>query len=126
MKLLKLGDKKEGTSTLQFGLRTGWIIMVMTVAMVTRATFAAEKEASKQEVSSKKEENGYVIEKRGDKTIKYKKKTTYDFEGANIEGLYNKPSGSYISNIKDVKAKSIIRIRENFDNEVIDSVRSLK
>ena len=75
---------------------------------------------------SKREEGDFVIEKRGGKTFKYKKKTTYDFEGANIDGLYNKPSGSYISNIKDVKARSILRIRENFDAEVIDSSRLLK
>lgn len=68
-----------------------------------------------------------VTEKRSDgTTVKYKKKTTYDFEGASIEGLYNKPSGSYISNIKDVKGKSIVRIRENFDAEVMDSSRQLK
>lgn len=78
-------------------------------------------------VPGKKEEGDFVIEKRGDgSTVKYKKKTAYDFEGANIDGIYNKPSGSYISNIKDVKAKSIIRIRENFDAEVVDSQRLLK
>lgn len=76
--------------------------------------------------AGKREEGGFVIEKRGGKTIKYKKKTTYDFEGANIDGMYNKPSGSYISNIKDVKAKSILRIRENFDAEVLDSSRLVK
>jgi hypothetical protein len=76
---------------------------------------------------ARKDEGDYVIEKRTDgSTVKYKKKTSYDFEGANIDGLYNKPSGSYISNIKDVKAKSIIRIRENFDPEVVDSARSVK
>jgi hypothetical protein len=69
----------------------------------------------------------YITEKRSDgTTVKYKKKTSYDFEGANIDGIYNKPAGSYISNIKDVKAKSIIRIRENFDAEVTDSARLLK
>lgn len=73
------------------------------------------------------DDSTYITEKRSDgSTVKYKKKTSYDFEGASIEGLYNKPSGSYISNIKDVKGKSIIRIRENFDTEVIDSARSLK
>ena len=71
-------------------------------------------------------DSGFVTEKHGNTTVKYKKKTQYDFEGANIDGLYNKPSGSYISNIKDVKARSIIRIRENFDNEVIDSSRLVK
>lgn len=71
-------------------------------------------------------DGGYVIEKKGNTTIKYKKKTQYDFEGSNIDGMYNKPSGSYISNIKDVKAKSIIHIRENFDDEVLDSTRLVK
>lgn len=75
---------------------------------------------------AKKEEGDFVIEKRGGKTIKYKKKTSYDFDGASIDGMYNKPSGSYISNIKDVKAKSILRIRENFDAEVLDTARSVK
>ena len=82
--------------------------------------------ADREEASSKNDESEYHIEKKGNTTIKYKKKTTYDFEGASIDGVYNKPSGSYISNIKDVKAKSIIRIRENFDAEVIDSARQLK
>jgi len=75
---------------------------------------------------SKKDEGDFVVEKRGGKTYKYKKKTSYDFDGANIDGMYNKPSGSYISNIKDVKAKSILRIRENFDAEVLDTARSVK
>jgi len=75
----------------------------------------------------KSEEGDFIIEKRSDgSVVKYKKKTTYDFEGTGIEGLYNKPSGAYISNIKEVKGKSIIRIRENFDAEVIDSARMLK
>lgn len=76
--------------------------------------------------SSSGGDSGFVTEKHGNTTVKYKKKTQYDFEGANIDGLYNKPSGSYISNIKDVKARSIIHIRENFDNEVIDSSRLMK
>lgn len=71
-------------------------------------------------------DDSYITEKKGNTTIKYKKKTTYDFEGANIDGVYNKPAGSYISNIKDVKGRSIIRIRENFDVEVSDSVRQMK
>mgnify|MGYP000494015458 CR=1 FL=1 len=74
--------------------------------------------------SSSGESGDYVVEKRADgSTVKYKKKTSYDFEGVGIDGISNKPSGSYVSNIKDVKAKSIIRLRENFDAEVIDSAR---
>lgn len=72
------------------------------------------------------EEEGFTTQKQGDKTIKFKKKTSYDFEGASIDGVYNKPAGSYISNIKDVKARSIIKVRENFDQEVLDSARHVR
>jgi len=76
---------------------------------------------------SSKDSGDYVTEKRSDgTTVKYKKKTSYDFEGVGIEGIHNKPSGSYVSNIKDVKARSIIRMRENFDAEVVDSSRQMK
>ncbi len=95
-----------------FLIRIGSTILVLVGLLMPFSVFGAESD--------------YVTEKKGNTTIKYKKKTTYDFEGANIDGLYNKPSGSYISNIKDVKGRSIIRIRENFDVEVSDSVRQMK
>jgi hypothetical protein len=109
-------------------------IIMISILGATASTWAGPQDKAASDAgtktppaSSRKEEGDYVTEKRNDgTTIKYKKKTSYDFEGANIEGLYNKPSGSYISNIKDVKGKSIIRVRENFDAEVIDSSRQLK
>ena len=95
---------------------TSWADETETLPEVSR-------ELDSEKPTSKRDEGDYVIEKRGDTTVKYKKKATYDFEGATIEGIHNKPSGSYISNIKDVKGRSIIRIRENFDAEVTDSAR---
>ena len=94
----------------------------------TRSSRAITKTApAKPSTPSKREEGDFVIEKRTDgSTVKYKKRNTYDFEGASIEGLIKSPSGSYISNVKEVKGKSIIRIRENFDTEVIDSARQLR
>ena len=99
------------------------LFILMAFLIVVPALAEGDKEPASKASAG---DNDFVTEKRGGQTIKYKKKTSYDFEGANIDGLYNKPSGSYISNIKDVKAKSIIRIRENFDAEVIDSSRLLK
>ena len=105
------------------GLNFGNIAFAKTKKAIPRV---APKESGNSAAGSR-EEGDFVVEKRSDgTTVKYKKKTTYDFEGANIEGLYNKPSGSYISNIKDVKGKSIIRVRENFDAEVLDSARLIK
>lgn len=98
--------------------------VIILLLLVYSVGFAKAKSKRKPASSGNDE---YVTEKRADgTTVKYKKKSSYDFEGSNIDGLYNKPSGSYISNIKDVKGKSILKIRENYDAEVIDSARSVR
>jgi len=112
------------------------IYLILIIVMAYHQEVFAKKKNSMPRVApkeneaiapGKREEGDFIVEKKADgSVVKYKKKTTYDFEGANIEGLYNKPSGSYISNIKDVKGKSIIRVRENFDAEVTDSARLIK
>lgn len=114
--------------TVSIGMVSALVLLLGNgLAIADEVANAPKVEAGKKVETSRKEEGDYVVEKRSDgSTVKYKKKTSYDFEGSSIEGLYNKPSGSYISNIKDVKGKSIIRIRENFDAEVIDSSRLLK
>ncbi len=90
-------------------------------------SFAKKKSKTPVAPPSSRDSGDYVTEKRSDGTIiKYKKKNTYDFEGLGVDGIHNKPSGSYVSNIKDVKARSIIRMRENFDAEVLDSPRQMK
>ncbi len=102
-------------------------IATLTIVLGIAGAAIAEKPKRVPPAPSSRESGDYVIEKRSDgTTVKYKKKTTYDFEGVGIEGIHNKPSGSYVSNIKDVKARSIIRLRENFDAEVIDSSRQMK
>jgi hypothetical protein len=102
------------------------IFLVAGLLTIGSSSFARKPSSTPVSPAADSGGGDFVIKKEGNTTIKYKKKTTYDFEGANIDGVYNKPSGSYISNIKDVKAKSIIKIRENFDAEVIDSARLLK
>lgn len=110
------------------------LTLALLLVFIAAPGFAAAKKkapvrrAAPSSSSSAAESGGdYVTEKRSDgTTVKYKKKNTYDFEGVGIDGIHNKPSGSYVSNIKDVKARSIIRMRENFDAEVIDSSRQMK
>lgn len=103
-----------------------WTLLALLVGCLLPVAVHAEK-VKAVPPSASSDDAGFVTEKRKDgTTIKYKKKATYDFEGTNVEGLYNKPSGSYISNIKDVKAKTIMRIRKNFDAEVVDSARMVK
>jgi len=102
----------------------GWkIVLIVLVSFLVMPEGIAKKKNKR----SKRIKGEYVIETRADGTkVKYKRKNVYDFEGADIEGLFKRPSGSYISNLRNVKGKSIIRIRRDFDNEVIDSVRLLK
>ena len=103
------------------------LVMSFSVLAVAELDEDSSNESARKTNTNKKEEGDFVTETKSDGTkVKYKKKTTYDFEGDTIDGLHNKPSGSYISNIKDVKGRSIIRIRENFDAEVLDSARLLK
>ncbi len=126
MKLFKLGDKNTVVSFKQLGHTLRMVLSCLVLVLSLHASADDKGAAPAAASAEKKEDSDFVTEKRGDTTIKYKKKATYDFEGSSIEGMYNKPSGSYISNIKDVKGKSIIRIRENFDSEVIDSMRLLR
>lgn len=102
-------------------------LLTLLILLAFALPVRAEEEEKRNPDAKSGDDSGYVIKKRKDgTTIKYKKKTTYDFEGTSVEGIYNKPSGSYISNIKDVKAKTIMRIRKNFDTEVVDSARMVK
>ena len=112
------------TFSYNFFWRLGSVPLVLLGLLMPFSVFG--EEGREPAVKPAANDDSYVTEKKGNTTIKYKKKTTYDFEGANIDGIYNKPAGSYISNIKDVKGRSIIRIRENFDVEVSDSVRQMK
>jgi len=101
--------------------------LVLGTAMFAHTAAAKKSVPRAAPAPSSRDAGDYVTEKRSDgTTVKYKKKNTYDFEGVGIDGIHNKPSGSYVSNIKDVKARSIIRMRENFDAEVIDSSRQMK
>ncbi len=56
---------------------------------------------------------------------RYKKTTTIDFEDDTIEGDLTKPDGEYIEARKEVKHSNLIRIREEFKEQVLDSVGEL-
>jgi len=60
----------------------------------------------------------------GDK-IRYNKTTNIDFENDTIEGDLTKPDGEYIEARKKVKHSNLIRIREDFKDQVLDSVGAL-
>ena len=58
----------------------------------------------------------------GEGNTRYQKTTTIDFEGDTIEGDLTKPDGEYVEARKKVKHSNLIRIREDFQDLVLQSV----
>ncbi|MBN9686702.1 MULTISPECIES: adventurous gliding motility protein CglF [unclassified Corallococcus] len=56
---------------------------------------------------------------------KMQKTTSVDFEDDTIEGDLTKPDGEYVEARKTVKHSNLIRIREDFEDKVMQSVGEL-
>jgi hypothetical protein len=61
----------------------------------------------------------------GEGNVRYNKTTTIDFEDDTIEGDLTKPDGEYVEARKQVKHSNLIRIREDFQDKVMQSVGEL-
>ena len=61
----------------------------------------------------------------GEGNVRYNKTQTIDFEDDTIEGDLTKPDGEYIEVRKRVKHSNLIRIREDFQDKVMQSVGEL-
>ncbi len=61
----------------------------------------------------------------GEGNVRYNKTTTIDFEDDTIEGDLTKPDGEYVEARKKVKHSNLIRIREDFEDKVMQSVGEL-
>lgn len=66
-----------------------------------------------------------VAQDQGDGNVRYNKTTSYDFEDDTIEGDLTKPDGEYVEARKKVKHSNLIKIREDFKDEVMQSVGEL-
>lgn len=61
----------------------------------------------------------------GEGNVRYSKTTNIDFEDDTIEGDLTKPDGEYIDAREKVKHSNLIRIREDFEDKVMQSVGEL-
>ena len=82
------------------------------VALIAMSLFSAS--AFAQDV----DENGNIIT--------YKKKTEIDFEGVEVEGELVKPQGALLLERKKASFNPLIRLRENFNLEMNQSVNQIK
>jgi hypothetical protein len=52
----------------------------------------------------------------------YKKKTVVSFDDDTIDGDLTRPDGAYVESRKRLRHSNLIKIRENFDHEIMNSV----
>lgn len=57
--------------------------------------------------------------------VVYQKHTVVDFGDDTIEGDLSKPDGQYLESRKRLRHQKLIRVRENFRPEILQSVRVL-
>ena len=57
--------------------------------------------------------------------IVYQKHTVVDFGDDTIEGDLSKPDGQYLDARKRIRHTRLIKVRENFRTEILQSVRRL-
>ena len=60
-----------------------------------------------------------------DDSVLFKKKTVYNFEDDTITGDLTRPDQEFLTGRKMARHKSLIRIRENFKEKVLQSVKEL-
>jgi len=60
------------------------------------------------------------------RAIRYKERTEIDFEGVDVSGELVKPSGTLLLDVKRGQFNPLIRLRENFNDEMIQSVDEVK
>ncbi len=58
-------------------------------------------------------------------SVKYKKKTVYDFDDDLVEGELQRPDGEMIDTRRKAKQSSLIKIRENFIPEMLKSAENI-
>jgi hypothetical protein len=61
-----------------------------------------------------------------DQQIVYKQRTEIDFEGVDVEGMLVKPEGQLVTEREVATFNPMIKLRMNFDEEISQSVNSIK
>ena len=62
----------------------------------------------------------------GDRRIIYRATTEIDFDDVSVEGELKKPTGAYLLDKRRGNFNPLIKIRENFDDEILRSVDEVR
>jgi hypothetical protein len=58
--------------------------------------------------------------------VRYKKRTEIDFEDVAVDGELKKPHGAYLLDKRQSSFNPLIRLKENFNEEMVDSVNQIR
>ncbi|GAB4299257.1 MAG: hypothetical protein Kow0090_14710 [Myxococcota bacterium] len=99
-------------------MKKTWLasLALFLVVATTGTAFAEDEEGGGE---------GNLEEQATPQTI-YKKTTVYDFEDDTISGDLSRPDGEYLESRKRSKHQNLIKIREDFNDKVVDIVRALE
>lgn len=61
-----------------------------------------------------------------DQNVRYKKKTEIDFEDVGVDGELKKPHGAYLLDKRQSTFNPLIRLKEDFNKEMIESVNQVR
>ncbi len=65
-------------------------------------------------------------EAEGEREVRYQDRTVIDFEGVDVSGELKKPSGVLLMEAKKARFNPLIRMREDFDREMRESIDEVK
>ena len=69
---------------------------------------------------------GPALAQDADRAVKYKERTEIDFEGVDVQGELVKPQGQLLLDRRKASFNPLIRLREDFNKEMKDSVDEVK
>ncbi|NOZ85025.1 MAG: adventurous gliding motility protein CglF [Deltaproteobacteria bacterium] len=90
-------------------------IVAVSLMWIPSSAYADDEDSDEEAAEGTVSEGGVL----------YKKKTVYDFEDDTITGDLTKPDGEFLSSREKTRHKSLIKIRDNFKEQILRSVNEL-
>lgn len=60
------------------------------------------------------------------KKVKYRKTQEVNFDGSDVDGQVRNPDGAYLAQKRGIDFVPLYKVRKNFDDNIKDSVNSVK
>lgn len=67
-----------------------------------------------------------VMAQDDDDSVRYKKKTEIDFEDVSVDGELKKPHGAYLLDKRQSSFNPLIKLKADFNKEMIESVTQIR